>query len=386
MFDSTQKSLDKSIKTLTKAIGLKSYRRLALNFLILSLNFIIIILYFALSQAKVTIIPNQEEIDYSLTIPIVNDLANEGEDSIFARVASVDLEHEQTFSLPDKKFAPAVAQGELAIHNTTKNRNQTLVTNTQFINDDGIILRLNETVKILPGQTITASARADEPGAESEISSGRFYIVKLPYLKDLIYGEVNKKFSGGFEEINYLSAGFFNDARAQIELAAKERALNLLQEQGYKPSGIEDLAITVTDFDASANPGDENIDELILKIKANINALDFDKSKALKISQDNLVSNISADKILVKFIEDSFVIGPNSDHTALQASLSARIQPKISAFALNKNDIIGKNRQEVEHYFRRITGVQDVRVKFSPFWVRRVPDLEDHVDIEIKTD
>jgi len=60
------------------------------------------------------------------------------------------------------------------------------------------------------------------------------------------------------------------------------------------------------------------------------------------------------------------------------------MQPKIPETALRQEDIIGMNQEEVRLHFTKITGIRDVKIKFWPFWVRSVPNLKDHIDIEIK--
>ncbi len=72
----------------------------------------------------------------------------------------------------------------------------------------------------------------------------------------------------------------------------------------------------------------------------------------------------------------------NYDESDGQASTIIESQEVVITF--DKKAIIGMNQKEVEEYFKKITGIVDIQVKFSPFWVRSVPNLEDHVDIEIK--
>ena len=110
----------------------------------------------------------------------------------------------------------------------------------------------------------------------------------------------------------------------------------------------------------------------------------YDAQRAKEIATQELVRDVPPNKILVSFIEERYHAAPSDSANAIQVDVAALVQPKISEFALKSEDIVGMNEEEVKDHFTKITGVRDVQVSFSPFWVRSVPNLEDHVDIEIK--
>ena len=47
----------------------------------------------------------------------------------------------------------------------------------------------------------------------------------------------------------------------------------------------------------------------------------------------------------------------------------------------DKNELKGKTQTEAEEYLKQ-HGLPDATVKLSPFWVRHVPGLGDHIKIE----
>src|SRR3989338_1131426 len=125
LFQSTQKKIAQGTKTLSQAITLKSYRKLAINFLILTLNLIIIILYFTLSQAKIIIVPAKEVITHKMQIPI-KEIVVDGDKAISGRVVEQTVAATETFDIKSESEIPAQATGEITIHNKTASRNQQL--------------------------------------------------------------------------------------------------------------------------------------------------------------------------------------------------------------------------------------------------------------------
>lgn len=64
---------------------------------------------------------------------------------------------------------------------------------------------------------------------------------------------------------------------------------------------------------------------------------------------------------------------------------TAKFGPKIDDASV-KSQARGKKYGEVQSAMEQISGVQDVDVKFSPFWVRTVPDDENRISIEFNLD
>ena len=382
LFQSTQKKIAQGTKTLSQAITLKSYRKLAINFLILTLNLIIIILYFTLSQAKIIIVPAKEVITHKMQIPI-KEIVVDGDKAISGRVVEQTVAATETFDIKSESEIPAQATGEITIHNKTASRNQQLVATTQFASENGIIVRLKESVTVKAGSSVTAAAYADKEGKDGEVGPGRFEIVKLKSDKDKIYGEVAKKFTGGTKLVKMVSQETFDKAQKTVEEKLKKQATEKLES--LAPGVKEDeITIIITSLKPSAKPGDLNIDSFTITAEAIGRVIVYDKKAAKSLIREDLAANAPANKVVGKIDDDSFAAKPDSSAAYLDASISATLIPKFPEAVFIKRDVVGLNRDEVRKHFRKITGIDNVEVKFSPFWVRSVPNLEDHVDIEIK--
>ena len=74
-------------------------------------------------------------------------------------------------------------------------------------------------------------------------------------------------------------------------------------------------------------------------------------------------------------------------NNAVQVRLTAnaKIGPEIDEHKV-KEQVKGRNYGDVQSSLESIEGVQDVDTKFSPFWVRTVPNNDKHISIEFKLD
>lgn len=382
LFNSTQKKIEKGTKTLSKAITLKSYRKLAINFLILTVNLIIIILYFTLSQAKIMIVPEKEAIIHKMQIPI-KEIVLAGEKALSGKIVEQSVSAAETFKIESENEIPSQATGRITIYNKTAARAQQLVAKTQFASASGVIIRLKEGVTVKAGESVTVAAYADQEGKAGEVEPGKFEIVKLKSDKDKIYGEVTEKFTGGTKLVKMVSQETLDKAQKEVEAKLKKQAAEKLES--LAPSAKEDeIAIVITSLKSSAKAGDENIDSFTIEAEAVARVLVYDKEAAKSLIKEDLIANVALNKTVAEIDDGSFAAAPDSSAAYLDASISATLIPKFPEAVFSKKDIMGLNRDEVRKYFRKITGIDNVDVEFSPFWVRSVPNLEDHVDIEIK--
>jgi hypothetical protein len=383
----TQKKVETSKKKLSKTIALKSYKKLAINFLILTANLIIIILYFSLSQAKIVIVPTKSDLEQSSLIAIKDSSeAKDGEIFVPGRIINTNTQHEQTFTVSSTSQVEKNAKGKVTIYNITSDRDQTFVKDTRFQNAGGIEIKIEKMVKVPPGGKITVDAYASEIGAKGEVTSqsGKFQVVALPYLKDKIYAEVTQNFTGGRQDIKVVTLEAFNEARDAMINELKKKTIEILSQTSSENIKQEDIAVEMTELKSTANPGDENIETFTMSATGTSTAFYYDQEAAREIIKQELIKKISPDKILASFNEDSFKAEIDKEKMMLNISISAKLQTKIPESILSQKDITGMNQDEVREYFTKITGIRDIEIKFWPFWVRSVPNMESHVDIEIK--
>ncbi|MEK7125448.1 MAG: hypothetical protein AAB880_00885, partial [Patescibacteria group bacterium] len=346
LIKTSQKKIAKSAKTLGAAMSLKSYRKLAINFLILTVNLVIIVLYFTLSQATISIIPKKEKIKHEASIPLLD---------INGRTATTTVEIAKKITVQAGIEVPAQARGQVTIYNKTAARNQQLISTTRLSSPNGIIIRLAEGITIKPGEAKIVNAYADIPGPEGEVAPGQFEIVALKSDKDKIYGEVTAAFTGGTTLSRAVSQATLDKAKAELEIALRKLALAKLQES--EPGITEkDIAINITEFTASAKIGAE-ASEFTAQAKAEAKALVYDASAAEEYLVKNLTASLTPNKILARVDSKTFTATPNAQGTELSASIEAYLQPKMPEAIFDKKAIIGLNQKEVETYFKKITGI-----------------------------
>lgn len=102
-------------------------------------------------------------------------------------------------------------------------------------------------------------------------------------------------------------------------------------------------------------------------------------AQQIKESADQRVYDNGAEKttfIDVKAVDNGFTA---------KMTATAKLGPKIDDAAV-KSEARGKRYGEVQSAIEGISGVESVDVKFSPFWVRTVPNKEERITVEFNLD
>ncbi len=67
----------------------------------------------------------------------------------------------------------------------------------------------------------------------------------------------------------------------------------------------------------------------------------------------------------------------------MDLSVIAQVGPEVDEKIL-REDISGKTEEEVNNYLKEFDQVKEAEINLWPFWVKKVPGLEDSVSIELK--
>jgi hypothetical protein len=266
------------------------------------------------------------------------------------------------------------------------------VATTRLLSKDGVLFRLKDQVSIPANGSVEASVYADKTGKGGEIAATTFTIPGLSAdVQKLIYAESSEPMRGGEREIGVLG-------EADVEKATTE----------FKKTQLEKI---VTKFLSQM----ENTDWVLIggSIDAGSEKFSYDKKLGEEVSVFNLSGEMT---VTVVFAEKSKILetaaselqkvqgdkggAVNVDPESLQYELAAVNMEKREATAkvtitgminfdpskniFDKNILVGFTESDLKLYFSQFNAIKDVRVEFSPFWVKKVPILKDHITIQIQ--
>lgn len=233
----------------------------------------------------------------------------------------------------------------------------------------------------------TVKVQATQVGSEYNLSS-RSYSSNVSG-----FSAAGTAMSGGSSrEVTVVSADDVVKAKVKLD-AQKDTSLQSAVKALFPSSSI---VINESYQEARSNPtpsvavDHEASGTVQLKTTVTASMQGIDRSDMKQFLEDTLKKEIGSKKNQkiyndgsneVKFAQYS----ERNNAVQVRLTANAKIGPEIDEHKV-KEQVKGRNYGDVQSSLESIEGVQDVDTKFSPFWVRTVPNNDKHISIEFKLD
>ncbi len=369
------------------------YKKIGISFIVLTLILVIAVVYFSFSEATINIKSAQEKISVEFVARVMPQEALAGysgtTEAVAGGIYSTTVRGRQTFQVSGGKVGEAQATGQVTIINNYS-KAQPLVATTRLLTPNGLLFRLSKRVDVPAGGRVKVEVYADQPGKQGEIGPTRFTIPGLwPGLQDKIYAESSEPMTGGVKEIKAVTQEDVDKGVKELTDNLYQKAIEELEKQEGKKLDIapENIIKEIFDQKFSAKAGEE-VNEFTIEMSLKIIAVTVDQEAMISLAEKKLKDSMSADK-------DLGGIDPRSLHYSVERydlkNQAAEIKVYLEGGAalredsliLNKDKIVGLSKKEAEDYFKSFSVIESVEIKFSPFWVQKIPKLRDHIKINI---
>lgn len=234
----------------------------------------------------------------------------------------------------------------------------------------------------------TVDIVAAENGDKYNIEDGKTFSVAG---FSSVTGTNDDDISGGSSKIvKIVSQKDIDDAVARIEArqgdAASDEISSMLEAEGLLP--LEESLVTGEAKITSTPEVDKEATELSVTSEIVYTMLGVERNDLLDLIKDDISEDVDLQRQSISDDGiDAAIMRINNNTTPGQAFISFRTTvtagPEIDEDEV-KEAVRGKKRGEVEDYVEGITGVQEVEVSYSPFWVYSTPKAAKKISIEIE--
>lgn len=373
---------------------ISTYKRIAFSFIALTLVLVLVILYFTAIKVNIVLVPNQERISNSMVFD-VHDVSAEKASSnkVSGIVRKVEINYSGTYAASGEEIIGKEAIGKATIINNY-NKNQPLVATTRLLTLDGKLFRIKNTINVPAGDSVTVEIYADDPSPEMAIGSSKFTIPGLwAGMQDDIYAESSEAIVYQQKVKKHIKEedieGAIRDMKQQLLANAKEDINENFSSYSQVKYKIDENSIQ-TEVAAEI---DEEIDEFLAKMTANVIVVAFDGQAAAELAKQKFLSAMPKNKEIINFDDNSIIYALNTfDYIAGVASLNATFEGKVSlkdsAEIIDLEKIRGINRGQLDVYLSEIKDIAGYEIRFSPSFLpgfmQKVPHLVDRIIVEIK--
>jgi len=358
------------------------------------------VIYFVLPKATIDLDIKSEPFvhQFKLVLADKEDLNAAGQNVFKGRFIEVTKELIKTFPATGFENKGNPASGFITIYNYTKTI-KGLIPETRFVSPDGLVFRIKKEVLISPA-TVSSSgslvpgrskmkAVADTGGIEGNLPVDiKFTIPGLGSTGiDLVFAKSTDPFTGGTDDkVKIVSQEDIELARESI---SKNVFLNTELELIELVGKSEELVVPLIQNDVidsipsvAAEAKREAFD---LKIQVRSWTLLPDKNQLGDIISNTVNNIIPSDKSLTpQTLKGSRVVMDNADFLMHTIDFSVEIDGLIVS-KLNKSEISGSisNRlpSDATKMLESIPEIVSHEIVVWPFWVKRLPILENNIKI-----
>lgn len=366
--------------------SVRLYRRIAFAFLSLTVAMLIIVLYLATVQAVITIETQEESLEREFIARVMEE--PQGSEDIPAQIFSELVERTRTFQVNgDGERVPAKASGTVTIFNESS-ASQPLVVRTRLLSESGVLFRIAEGVTVPAGGSVQVEARADEEGEQGEIEPTRFTIPGLNESKQaLIYATSDSPMVGGsvtrkvltVEDLDNAHDVLLQEIEEEMDQAWRAELSGRLSGATIEKETIEKRSNT--------EPGTE-VGVFEITTIARVTGIYYDEARMRQIAELKLREHVPSGQVLGSVNFDDIIVAYNRhDMNSLTAHFDVTVSGvallKTTSDVLNKSNLIGLTSAEAEAFLEANESIKNVDIVLKPFWIKRIPKLQDHITINI---
>lgn len=368
------------------SVHLSVYRKLATTFIGLAVILLGFVLYLSFTRAEVTVVRSA----LPLTTTFTAQVTPEPQDPAAVPGAVLETVAEGTKTVAasgEKKLIEGKACGAVTVINT-QTRAQALVATTRLLSPEGVLFRLESNVNVPANGRVETRACADQPGKAGDIDPTRFTIPGLAAaLQEKTYAVSTASMTGGAQEVSVITQEEVDAAVAAYAKEVAGQAAETLKKLLSRPevgSGVF-FKEQVVRRETTAKVG-ETQPSFDVTVAVHVEAVFYDKDALLRVAEAALRAAAPEDKEVRGITADGLEVElAASDTTAKTATLSVTVPGeavlKETHEAFDPEKMTGLSAEDVRRDLGGIDGVESVDVAITPGFLKRLPNLADHIDI-----
>jgi hypothetical protein len=386
--------IQKEIETLGKVSSVNSsYKRIVNLFVVATIILVGVILYFSLAEAKIYLKIKNQPAKINFTTQVKEDVENNNylkTNVLEGRILELVVEKTRKFSVSGKESPADRYGGTMTIYNK-KSTDQSLVKKTRFESASGHIFRMQEAVNVPAGGSVDIYVVADEIGEEYRELPGRFILpgFKNEFSRSRVYGELKETMEKKSITSYIVSQEILNNANNEIIAGLKKDALHKLGELLVDGEELDEASMIteIISYDSDQDVGDESR-EFEYTVKLKVVGVVFDRAELLSLAQSFIDDQLSSTQELIDYDNDSLKYSINNyvaeeKNATLDVELSAHVIQSSKSETFNKERLKNLSQEEIIEYFTEQPAIESIKVVFSPFWVKKAPQMSNHIELII---
>ncbi len=385
--------------TLGGGVPVKFYKRIAFTFIALTGVLVLLAAYFVLSKAEITITVAKEPISVDF-IADLKESSEEGDSSvalvpgaksIWGRLLETTVSGSKEYKATGEKTVDTEVGGKVTIINNYS-KNQPLVATTRLLSPEGILFRIKNRVDVPAGGKVEVEVYADPPTDEAaKLGPTKFIIPGLwEGLQDKIYGQSYESMHGGKQKVKFVTQTDLDSAYNDLTQILSNQVMEALKKEMPAAGEIFGKMVIKEIHEKRSSLGVGEIgDKFTVNLKLKVVGVAFYRRDLESLAYDQLQARVPEGKELlnVDYNALTFLI-EKYDLKSREANIMVHLDGEMAMRSDNPifstEKFIGLSKEKVIQYLSTYPEIERITIKFSPFWVKKVPQIKNNVKITIK--
>ncbi len=377
------------------------YRRIAFVFVALTSVLIILATYFFLSRAEIVVTVSKEPISADFIVdlkevavqnPAEPSVALPDTATISGKVVETVVSGSEEYSAGGKKTVQGDIGGTVTIFNKYS-KDQPLVATTRLLSSEGILYRLKNRVTVPTGGKLeNVEVYADTPSeAAAKLGPTTFIIPGLwEGLQDKIYAQSFSPMHGGEQEVTFVTQADLDSAYNDLTQTLSTQVLDDIKK-GMPSAGeifgkviIKEISEKRSDLKVGAVG-----DKFTINLKMKVVGVAFYRRDLESLAKGELSAKVPATKDLTSvnyndmtFLVEKYNVGTGEAN--IMVHLTGEMALKPDSLIFDKDKFIGLSKEKIIQYLSIYSEIERITIKFSPFWVKKVPQIKNNINIIVK--
>jgi hypothetical protein len=357
-----------------------------LGFVIVTVVLIILVVYFSAGRAVIKVAPKVTSVSTDIIVDVATD--GGGENNVQGILFETEVEGKVEGSATGMELLSGGTIGKVILINK-RPEPQTLVKTTRLLSQNNVLLRLVNQVNIPAGGQIEADVYADAPNSFIELAPTTFIIPGLwQGLQDKVYAESKSVLKSTGESIKVVKPSDIEEARARLFDKLYGQAIDEFKKQ-LPNENYATLVVSkkVLNEAVSASAGAKQ-DKFEASAKLDVVMVGLNQEKIVELAVGRLQKSLPAGKELAGLDTEKFVYAVQS-YNDEKKMVNVKIAAVGKAVVKADNPIFDRDKladlspKGVELYLANFDEVEGAEVELSPFWVKKVPSVKEHIEIVI---
>lgn len=365
----------------------RAYTKFIVGFVVLTIILVFIIFYFSFSNALIKVTPKVTTVSTDFIADIDIETSDLAAQVLPGTLFETEVELTESYQSTGAKDLEGDVIGTVIVYND-RSASQPLVATTRLLTADNILLRLKNRIDVPANGKIEAQVYADDPSSFETLAPTDFSIPGLSEsMQKLVYAKSTTTLSSKPGSVKVIKA--VDIARAKENLSEKiyQQATENFQTEFTEDYIAVVVAKKIVSEEVNAEV-DQVADSFDVSQKIKVSIMGISQQDIIDLAVERLNQFVSNDMELSRIkLENLSYVVQNYNEEEKTANIKMHAEGdavlKETSSILDKNKLSGLSARGVELYLTSFDEIDSVAVDLSPFWVKKVPKLQDHITIEI---